>query len=160
MAGGGRRWQGWQAVAGVAGGTSGGPPSATAGASSTSLWTTTWRRRRAEVRKLSQRAQRKHLELAEAGKYSGGGHRPFRLRYDPGSQTMAAVAPERDLIAEACAACLAGESWDSIARRWNDAGVRTVTGRQWTGAGVRQTLKSPRSGGLRPTGTSAPDGTR
>ncbi len=102
-----------------------------------------------EVRKLSQRSRRKHLELAEAGKFSGGGNRPFGLSYDPQTRRMTVVPAERAKLREAAKAVLAGESMASIARRWNEAGVRTTRGNLWTGNNVRQTLESPRVAGLR-----------
>ncbi len=102
-----------------------------------------------EVRKLGQRARRKHLELAEAGKFSGGGHRRFGLTYDPETQTFGVVETEKARIVEACDSYLAGESWDSIARRWNEAGVLTATGKTWKGQAIRQLLMSARIAGLR-----------
>jgi DNA invertase Pin-like site-specific DNA recombinase len=102
-----------------------------------------------EVRKLSIRAQRKHQELAEAGRFSGGGYRPFGLSYDPETRTTSVVEEEKACIREAARACLAGESLSSIARRWNNAGMLTTTGRTWTSNNVRQTLESPRIAGLR-----------
>ncbi len=93
----------------------------------------------------SRRLRRKHLELAEAGKLSGGGHRPFG--FEPDRLTVRQA--EANLIREAAARILAGESVRGIAADWNATGVSTVTGRPWTQHVLKRLLTSPRVAGLR-----------
>ena len=98
-----------------------------------------------EVRKLRERIRRKHLELAEQGKPSGGGTRKFG--YELGRE---AVRPdEADAIREAVGRVLAGESVRSICVDWNERGLRTVTGARWTHSVLQRVLTAPSTAGLR-----------
>lgn len=58
------------------------------------------------------------------------------------------VWDEANAIREACAALLDGESLWGIAKRWNETGLTTVKGGQWSGGQVRQVLTRPRNAGL------------
>lgn len=100
---------------------------------------------RKESEDKSRRLKRKHREIAEQGKVSGGGNRPFGFAVDRIVHNRA----EAKLIREAAKRVLAGESLYAIAQDWNDSGVRTVTGAQWTTTHLRTFLLSPRIAGLR-----------
>lgn len=98
-----------------------------------------------EVRKLKKRVSRKALELAEAGKVGGGGTRPFGYEAD----RVTIRESEAVLIRDAVDAVLAGASLRSVARQWNEMGVRTPAGNEWPQTVVRRVLTSPRIAGLR-----------
>lgn len=93
----------------------------------------------------SRRLQRKHQELAEAGKPSGGGARPFGYEYDG----MRIVPDEAEMIRDAARRLLMGEPMASICRGWNDAGMLTGSGSLWRVGTLRNMLLSPRLAGLR-----------
>jgi DNA invertase Pin-like site-specific DNA recombinase len=93
----------------------------------------------------SRRLLRKHLELANAGKVSGGGTRPYGYAID----RHTVIPAEAALITEMAERLLAGDSLRSIATNLNDRDVVTVTGRQWTTHSVRQLLYSARVSGQR-----------
>jgi DNA invertase Pin-like site-specific DNA recombinase len=76
----------------------------------------------------SRRITRKHLELAQAGKATGGGSRPFGYRAD--RRTVEPI--EADAVREAAARIRAGDSLRAIASDWNDRGVATVGGGPWS----------------------------
>jgi len=76
----------------------------------------------------SRRITRKHLELAQAGKATGGGSRPFGYRAD-----RRTVDPtEAAVVREAAARIRAGDSLRAVASDWNERGIPTVGGVQWT----------------------------
>jgi len=93
----------------------------------------------------SRRLIRKHLELANAGKVSGGGTRPYG--YAPDRLTL--VPGEAGIVKEMAERLLARESLRSIADNLNHREVATVTGRAWTTHSVRQLLYSARISGQR-----------
>lgn len=93
----------------------------------------------------ARRLQRKHLELAEAGKPSGGGARPFGYERDG----MTLVPNEAAMIRDAVRRLLMGEPQASICRGWNEAGMLTASGAQWRVGTLRNILLSPRLAGLR-----------
>lgn len=98
-----------------------------------------------ESKNLSVREIRKHEETAKRGGRAGGGHRPFGLTRD----WSELVEPEAERIREAVARVLGGGSMYAIAREWNEAGVRTPTGKEWTVQHLSSMLRSPRIAGLR-----------
>lgn len=100
---------------------------------------------RKESEDKSRRLRRKHLELAEAGKISGGGRRPFGYEADK----LTIRGSEAVEIRQAVARVLAGESLRSISLDWNDRDVATVTGAAWHPTTVKRLLCSPRIAGLR-----------
>jgi DNA invertase Pin-like site-specific DNA recombinase len=107
----------------------------------------------AEAERTAERVTRKHLELAQAGRVVGGGHRPFGWEED-----QVTVRPaEAELIRAAAADVLAGLPLRRVVDRWNAAGVTTSTGRPWTNGLVLQLLRSPRLAGWR---VHRPKGTR
>jgi len=92
-----------------------------------------------------RRVARKHLELAQQGKPVGGGPRPFGFERD-----RVSICPdEARVLRDAAARVLSGESLTSVAKSMTRAGCRTSTGKDWTYAGLRQTLLSPRVAGFR-----------
>jgi len=93
----------------------------------------------------SRRLIRKHLELATAGKVSGGGTRPYGYAKD----RVTVIPEEEAIIKEMAERLLAGDSLRSIAASLNDRAVPTVTQRDWTTHSVRQLLYSARVSGQR-----------
>jgi site-specific DNA recombinase len=93
----------------------------------------------------SERIRRKHEELAERGRPSGGGKRPFGYQAD----RMTLDAAEAALIRDAADRILAGDSLRSIVRDWRDRGVPSVSGAPWQGTTVKRLLCSARIAGYR-----------
>ena len=93
----------------------------------------------------SRRSKRKMLELAQAGKPSGGGPRPYGFR--PDRVTLDEV--EANVIRDMAARLLAGESLTSLTKGLQDKEVRTVMGKDWRTPTLRNLLLSPRIAGLR-----------
>lgn len=100
---------------------------------------------RKESEDKSRRLRRKHVELAQAGKVSGGGRRPFGYESD----RVTIREDEAAVIRQAVADILAGSSIRSIAARWNEAGVPSVTGVPWASTTVKRLLISGRIAGQR-----------
>lgn len=100
---------------------------------------------RHESEHKSARARRKARELAEAGKVSGGGRRPFGYEHD-----RVTVRPaEAAVIREAADRVLAGHSLRSICMDFDARGIRTSTGTSWSLHVLRRLLTSWRIAGLR-----------
>jgi DNA invertase Pin-like site-specific DNA recombinase len=93
----------------------------------------------------SRRITRKHLELAQAGRATGGGARPFGYRADRRTVEPSEVV----LIREAAERILAGESLRSLATDWNTRGIRSVGGGEWSTQVLRRMLVSARISGQR-----------
>jgi site-specific DNA recombinase len=100
---------------------------------------------RKESEDKSRRLRRKHVELAEAGRVSGGGPRPFGYERD----RLTISEPEAALIRDAAKRLMAGEPVRSIVRDWTDRGVPTVTGAHWTTTTVKRLMTSARISGQR-----------
>lgn len=100
---------------------------------------------RKESEDKSRRLRRKHQELAENGKLSGGGRRPFGYEAD----RMTIREDEATEIRAAVARVLAGETVRSIAVDWRERGVPTVTGAAWSPTTVKRLLMSGRISGQR-----------
>lgn len=100
---------------------------------------------RGESEHKSARLRRKHLELAEAGKVSGGGDRPFGYQADRVTIDEVEAAEVRAMVAHV----LAGGSFRSLAADLNARGVTTTAGMEWRAHKVRVVLTSPRIAGLR-----------
>jgi len=94
---------------------------------------------------MARRIRRKHEELADAGKVSGGGSRPFG--YLPDRITL--DKREAALIRKAAQRVLLGDSLRAICRDWNDAGVWTTMGKEWRSNVLRRVLMSGRIAGRR-----------
>lgn len=113
-----------------------------------------------EVRKLSKRVTRKHQELAQNGKPSGGGRRAFGwscLNADTctlpdgtcAHDGLKLVADETELLRDAARRIISGESITGICRRLNEEGKRTGTGAEWRPGTLRNMLANPRLAGRR-----------
>lgn len=98
----------------------------------------------AEAERTAERVARKHLESAREGRPVAG-TRPFG--WQAGGREL--DTKEAKLIRDAAADIIAGIGTYSIARRWNDAGVATSTGRPWQGHVLGRMMKSPRLAGWR-----------
>ena len=92
----------------------------------------------------SRRLTRKKLELAQRGEVDGT-HRPFGYEDD----RVTVRVEEADLIREAASDILSGISLHGIARRWNEAGVKTAYGNKWLQAPLLAMMVSPRLAGYR-----------
>jgi site-specific DNA recombinase len=100
---------------------------------------------RGESERMGERIRRKHEEIAQQGRISGGGSRPFGYRRD----RITIDTVEARLIRKAATSILAGDSLRAIARDWNAAGVRTTQGKQWRPNVLRRILVSGRISGQR-----------
>jgi site-specific DNA recombinase len=98
---------------------------------------------RGESEHKSERNRRKARELAEAGKLTGGGTRPFG--YDDDRVTIR--DDEAELIRDAASRVLGGEGLRAIVRDWHDRGVVTPKGRPWKLTPLRRLLQSARISG-------------
>jgi len=104
----------------------------------------------AEVEKSSKRIRRQRLAAAERGERHAGGSREFgTVGVGKNAVSEAQAEAERELIREAAARILAGDSLRGIVLDWLDRGVRTSTGRVFVNASLRQMLRSPRIAGMR-----------
>ncbi|OBK07267.1 recombinase family protein [Mycolicibacterium conceptionense] len=89
--------------------------------------------------------RRQHANAARrvAGMWRKEGSRPFGFNGD-GSHRQ----PEADMIRVAVKDLLSGTSLHAIARRWNESGITTVRGRQWSNLHVRRVLSNARLAAL------------
>lgn len=97
-----------------------------------------------EAERTAERVARKHREAAQDGRPVGG-TRPFG--WQSGGRVL--DPKESALIREAAADIIAGIGSFTIARRWNEAGVTTSTGRPWQGRVLSRMMQSPRLSGWR-----------
>jgi site-specific DNA recombinase len=95
---------------------------------------------RSESDTKSRRIQRKHQELAEAGKLVGGGTRPYGYLADRRSLNP----DEAPFVREAAARVVGGDSLRSVAADFNARGIRTVSGRPWSTSVLARILQSAR----------------
>jgi DNA invertase Pin-like site-specific DNA recombinase len=93
----------------------------------------------------SRRISRKHEELAEEGKPSGGGSRPFGYEDDK----VTVREDEAAVIRELADRVLAGDSLKSLERDLRARGVKTAQGKEWTTQGIRNLLLLARISGQR-----------
>jgi site-specific DNA recombinase len=93
----------------------------------------------------SRRSKRKMLELAQAGKPSGGGQRPYGFL--PDRVTLDEM--EAQVIRDLAARLLAGESLTSLTKWLQDNEVHTVMGKEWRTPTLRNVFLSSRIAGLR-----------
>lgn len=93
-----------------------------------------------------RRVARKHEELAEAGKFSGGGHRPFGYKDD----RLTVNPVEAKLVKKIAKMVLDGTSLLGVAAWLDQQGVRPVLGgKTWNPRSVHSILSSPRIAGYR-----------
>ncbi len=95
----------------------------------------------------SRRLRRKHLELAQAGKVSGGG-RAFGWEADWVTLNL----DEAELIREAARRVLAGETVRGVCADWNAREIKTVSGAAWSSTVLRRVLTAWRTAGVRAVG--------
>ena len=93
----------------------------------------------------SERLRRKHEELAQRGRNSGGGTRPFGFEADRVTIRKA----EAKVISELARRVMAGESLRSLSVDLDRRGVPTVSGGRWSTQVLRRLLMSGRIAGLR-----------
>lgn len=98
-----------------------------------------------ETDTLSLRLRRQKAEAADAGEPNGGGLRAFGHT----ANKREVVAFEAELVREAAARVLAGESLSVISRDWCARGVLTTRGNEWQITSLRKMLGSPRLYGAR-----------
>jgi site-specific DNA recombinase len=99
---------------------------------------------RYESEHKAERSRRKALELAQAGKLSGGG-RPFGYEQD----RMTVRESEAEVIRECVRRVLAGESVRSLTRDLNSRGIYTSAGGSWSTHTLKRILASGRISGQR-----------
>lgn len=101
-----------------------------------------------ETRKKKARTTRWHKGQARRGIPHTGG-RVFG--YQPGEEpgTLEIVPEEAALIVAGVEACIAGKSWGSIAKLFQESGIATENGGPWQVQTIKQIVSSPRIAGLR-----------
>jgi site-specific DNA recombinase len=98
----------------------------------------------AESERIGERVSRAFVQRREAGKPHATGLRPFG--FEVGG---AVVLPEEAAaIRLGCKIILDGGSLGDVMRTWNDRGITTTTGKQWSRVLVRKALIRPRIAGL------------
>jgi site-specific DNA recombinase len=98
---------------------------------------------RHEVEHMIERQKAAKLQAASAGKYRGG-RRPFGFESDG----VTVVPGEATAVLDASQRVLHGETLGSIAREWNQGGITTSTGAQWTSIALHHVLIRPRNAGI------------
>lgn len=96
-------------------------------------------------RDSSRRIKRKHEELAQAGKFAGGGAR----RYGYESDGITVREDEAGAIRLAASRVLAGESATSICKDFDEQCILPVRATSWSSRTLIDILTSPRIAGLR-----------
>lgn len=99
---------------------------------------------RHESEHKADRQRRKHLELARAGRPSGGGSRPFGYADD----RVTIIPVEADAIRWMVGRVLEGAPIAAITREMNQR-VPTVSGRPWRDLTIKNMLRSARIAGIR-----------
>lgn len=97
-------------------------------------------------RDTARRVTRKHEELAEQGKWNGGGFRGYG--FDP-KNGHAVIPAEAEILREIGDRILAGKTLHSIAEDLKRRQVPSATGAPWTGRSVRSVISKPSVAGLR-----------
>jgi site-specific DNA recombinase len=103
---------------------------------------------RHESEKKSERIRRQRDQAATRGTALGG-PRPFGYQADAQGAWVVVHAEEAAAIRDAVQRVLSGESFRSVAMRWNLEGRRTARGKEWSTNSVRVVLTGPRIAGLR-----------
>lgn len=97
-----------------------------------------------ESERISERVARAKKQRVAEGRPGGGGRRAYGFTVD----RTALVPEEADVLRDAAASVIAGESWNSVVRRLDDDGVRNGSGGLWTVGNLVRTLTSPHVAGL------------
>jgi hypothetical protein len=102
---------------------------------------------------ISRRKRNQYERWRREGRVrpGGPGGRSFGFLSDNFTPTPA----EFDLVGEAAARVLAGESLNSVCRDWNARGLTATTGKPWRTGNLGPMLCLPRYAGLMPDGESA-----
>lgn len=98
----------------------------------------------AESEHKGERHKASNVQKAARGDWQTGA-RPFGYTLKTGEP----LEPEATAFRQAVADVLAGKSIQGIARQWNEEGLTTSGGKQWTGPNVRGILVKPRYAGLK-----------
>jgi DNA invertase Pin-like site-specific DNA recombinase len=106
-----------------------------------------------EAETTSERVKSAHSVAAQAGKMHSGGVRAFGYRRDG-----TIIESEAAIIREVANRLMAGESLRQVAINLNDRGVKTATGREWSGPTLRQMIGAPRLTALRAHGDDLHEG--
>ncbi|GGK59849.1 hypothetical protein Ppa06_26430 [Planomonospora parontospora subsp. parontospora] len=96
-------------------------------------------------RDTSRRVVRALEELAEQGKWSGGGYRPYG--YEPDGTTI--QEEEAAIVREMADRIISGWSPHRIATDLNSRGIRPARAEKWKSSAVTSLLTGPRIAGLR-----------
>lgn len=99
---------------------------------------------RMQSERSSERIRRKHLELAQAGRPTGGA-RAYGYERDG----MTIVDDEAEIIHELAARLLAGESTTTLASELNARSVPSAQGGRWYASTLTTVMNGPRIAGLR-----------
>lgn len=98
---------------------------------------------RQESDHMSERRVRFNRQKAELGIWQTV-HRPFGY-----TTTGEPLEPEATIVRKAVSDVLAGKSIRRVAIEWNEAGIKTVFGKTWSGPRVRRLLVNPRYAALK-----------
>ncbi|MGO4384611.1 recombinase family protein [Specibacter sp. RAF43] len=100
---------------------------------------------RYESEHKSERGKRKQLQLATAGKFTGG---PVPFGWEMVDKVPVIVEPAAAEIRNAVNSIIAGASIGSIVRDLNARGIKTRRGQLWTSTAVRNLVMRPTNAGL------------
>jgi site-specific DNA recombinase len=115
-----------------------------------SMWFIKVRFAEAEVEKTSKRLRRQRLQAAENGERHSGGSRAFGFTGSGRNKvSLARALAEQDMIREAAARIVAGDSLRSIVIDWNRRRIPSAQNRRWNNSVLRRLLLSPRIAGYR-----------
>jgi len=98
-----------------------------------------------ESARKSARLRSKARQIAEQGKVSGGGIRPFGYADD----RITVIESEAEIFRDLATRYLAGESLMSLTNWMQKHDIRSVAGKPWHTSVLRTTLTNPRYAGLR-----------
>jgi len=134
------------------------------------MWYIKVRFAEAEVEKTSKRLRRERLQAAKNGVPAANGTRHFGFqlwvkgpdgKIVPGDAVpMRRVMEEQELIKEAVARILAGDTLRGIVHDWNARGIKTTKGNHWERFTLRNVVTSPTIAGLREHRPVLSDGRR
>ncbi len=99
---------------------------------------------RHESEQKAERVRAKMRQIAESGRSNGG---PRTYGYEADHRSVR--ESEAQMIREAAGRVLAGETLRAIVRDWQQRGVATTRGADWSVQSLRRILTSPRIAGLR-----------